>query len=158
MAAFSPPEGLCLGRRYMQAHDFAFAIGVCGHSDYGGDTDDAPALALLKVGGIQPEIRPFAAQRPSRKACTRSSISAQSLLTVLLLMPSRPIATTRSSTRRVETPPIYASWITATRAFSLVLRPPGTAGSNCPGAVWGYAGAARRGGHPGCGRGSRCDR
>jgi hypothetical protein len=44
------------------------------------------------------------------------------LLTVLLLMPSRPIACTRSSTRRVETPPIQASWITATRAFSLVLR------------------------------------
>src|SRR5215212_4304108 len=34
-------------------------------------------------------------------------------------MPFRPTACTRSSTRRVETPPIQASWITATSAFSL---------------------------------------
>jgi hypothetical protein len=58
------PEGLRLGRPDMQAHDFAFAIGVCGHSDYCRNADDAAALTLLKVGGIQPEIRPFAAQRP----------------------------------------------------------------------------------------------
>jgi hypothetical protein len=31
-------------------------------------------------------------------------------------------AWTRSSTRRVETPPIQASWITATKAFSVILR------------------------------------
>jgi hypothetical protein len=37
-------------------------------------------------------------------------------------MPVKPIAWTRSSTRRVETPPIQASWMTATSAFSLVLR------------------------------------
>ena len=36
-------------------------------------------------------------------------------------MPHRPIAWTRSSTRRVETPAIHASWITATSAFSTVL-------------------------------------
>src|SRR3954467_3041741 len=45
-----------------------------------------------------------------------------SLLTVLLLIPASPIACTRSSTRRVETPPTQASWITATSAFSAVLR------------------------------------
>ena len=43
-----------------------------------------------------------------------------SLLTVLLLIPESPIACTRSSTRRVDTPPIQASWITATSAFSVV--------------------------------------
>jgi hypothetical protein len=37
-------------------------------------------------------------------------------------MPVSPIACTRSSTRRVETPLIQASWITATRAFSEVFR------------------------------------
>jgi hypothetical protein len=40
-----------------------------------------------------------------QKAATRSSMSLQSLLTLLLLMPDSPIACTRSSTRRVETPP-----------------------------------------------------
>jgi hypothetical protein len=35
-----------------------------------------------------------------------------------LLIPDNPIACTRSSTRRVETPPIHASWITAISAFS----------------------------------------
>jgi hypothetical protein len=48
------------------------------------------------------------------------------LLTVLLLIPDNPIACTRSSTRRVETPltPLIRSaaqpWITATNAFSEV--------------------------------------
>ena len=59
---------------------------------------------------------------------TRSSISLQSFETVLLEMPLSPIACTSSSTRRVETPPIHASWITATSAFSEVLR-----GSRKPG-------------------------
>jgi hypothetical protein len=31
-----------------------------------------------------------------------------------LEMPARPIACTSSSTRRVDTPPIHASWMTAT--------------------------------------------
>ena len=46
-------------------------------------------------------------------------MSLQSLDTVLLPMPARPMAWTSSSTRRVETPPIQASWMTATSAFSL---------------------------------------
>ncbi len=51
---------------------------------------------------------------------TRSSMSLHSFETVLLEMPDRRMAWTSSSTRRVETPPIQASWITATSAFSLV--------------------------------------
>src|SRR5579862_3978714 len=47
----------------MQPNDLALAFGVCGHSDYRRDRDDAAALALLEVGGIEPEIRPFAGQR-----------------------------------------------------------------------------------------------
>ena len=58
----------------------------------------------------------------SRKAPTRSSMSLHSLETVLLLIPASPMACTRSPTRRVETPLIHASWMTATRAFSDVLR------------------------------------
>src|SRR5947209_4540438 len=49
-------------------------------------------------------------------------MSLHSLDTVLFEMPDRPIACTSSSTRRVETPPIQASWITATSAFSLTFR------------------------------------
>ena len=37
-------------------------------------------------------------------------------------MPESPIACASSSTRRVDTPPIQASWMTATNAFSAVLR------------------------------------
>ena len=33
------------------------------HSDYRGDRDDASTLALLEVGGIEPQIRPFAGER-----------------------------------------------------------------------------------------------
>jgi hypothetical protein len=49
-------------------------------------------------------------------------MSLHSFETWDLEMPVRPIAWTRSSTRRVETPPIQASWMTATSVFSLVLR------------------------------------
>ncbi len=49
-------------------------------------------------------------------------MSLHSLDTVLLPMPLSPMAWTRSSTRRVDTPLTQASWITATRAFSDVLR------------------------------------
>ena len=49
-------------------------------------------------------------------------MSLHSLETWLFEMPERPIAWTSSSTRRVETPPIQASWMTVTSAFSAVLR------------------------------------
>src|SRR5512144_2491265 len=55
-------------------------------------------------------------------------MSLHSLLTEDLEMPVIPIACTNSSTRRVETPPIQASWMTDTSAFSTVRR-----GSRKPG-------------------------
>src|SRR3982751_34789 len=58
-------------------------------------------------------------------------------------MPASPIACTRSSTRRVETPPTQASWITATRAFSDVFLGSRKEGRSCPGAVSGCAAAGR---------------
>jgi hypothetical protein len=48
------PERLRFRRSDMQADNFAFAIGVCGHSDYCGDTDNTAALPLLEVRGIEP--------------------------------------------------------------------------------------------------------
>ena len=47
----------------MQAHDLALAVRVDRHGDYGGNAGDAPALALLEVGGIQPQVGPVANQR-----------------------------------------------------------------------------------------------
>jgi hypothetical protein len=44
----------------VQADDLALAIGVGGHGDYHRHRDDAAALALLEVGGVEPEIRPVA--------------------------------------------------------------------------------------------------
>src|SRR5512134_3266088 len=55
-------------------------------------------------------------------------MSLHSLLTEDLEIPVMPIACTSSSTRRVETPPIQASWMTDTSAFSTVRR-----GSRKPG-------------------------
>ncbi len=49
-------------------------------------------------------------------------MSLHSLETWPFEMPERPIAWTSSSTRRVETLPIQASWMTVTSAFSAVLR------------------------------------
>ncbi len=49
-------------------------------------------------------------------------MTLHSLETCDLLIPLSPIACTSSSTRRAETPPIHASWITAISAFSETLR------------------------------------
>ncbi|EYD75948.1 hypothetical protein Rumeso_02493 [Rubellimicrobium mesophilum DSM 19309] len=57
------PEGLRFGRTDVQAHDLAPAVPVGGHGDYGRHTDDAATLADLEVGGIEPEIGPFAFER-----------------------------------------------------------------------------------------------
>src|SRR5690242_20048542 len=46
-----------------QPDDLAPPIGVGGHRDYRGDRDDATTLALLQVGGIEPQIRPFTGER-----------------------------------------------------------------------------------------------
>ena len=57
------PERLGLGRADAQTDDFPAPLGVGGHGDYGRDWHDAPALAHLQIGGIQPDIGPFAGQR-----------------------------------------------------------------------------------------------
>ena len=51
----------------MQPDDLASAIGIDCHSDYRGNRDDAAALALLQVSGVEPEIRPLAGERPVEK-------------------------------------------------------------------------------------------
>jgi hypothetical protein len=98
------------------------AVGVDRDGACRRDRDDAAALAHFRYlassqrYGHSPESGRF------RKASTRLSISLQSFETWLLLISESPMACTRSSTRRVETPAIQASWIAATRARSAVFR------------------------------------
>ena len=51
----------------MQPDDLASAVGVGGHGDYRGDRDDAAALALLQVSGVELQIRPLAGQRTAEE-------------------------------------------------------------------------------------------
>jgi hypothetical protein len=69
-------------------------IGTIG----GGKRRPTGRIASIHRYGHEPSIGRL------RKACTRSSISAHSRETWLLEMPVMPIALTRSSTDRVETP------------------------------------------------------
>ena len=118
------------------------------------------ALALLEVGGIQPEIRPVALKRAVEEGVHPVvDVLAQLADRALADAGSEPIACTRSSTRRVETPLIQASCMTATRAFSDVFLgfqegrevAALAAASGC-----GAAGC--RAACPASGRGSRCGR
>jgi hypothetical protein len=59
-------------------------------------------------------------------------MSLQRFETWLLLMPPSPIACTRSSTLRVETPAIQASWMTGISAFPVVLRASRKGGKQLP--------------------------
>jgi hypothetical protein len=67
--------------------------------------------------------------------------------------PDKPIARTSPPTRRVETPPIQASWITLTNAFPAVLRGSRNGGKHEPWRSLGCAGSAGRGGCRECDRG-----
>ena len=58
------PESLGLGGTHLQADDLAAPVRVNRHGDYRRDRDDPPALALLEIGGVEPEIGPVAVQRP----------------------------------------------------------------------------------------------
>ena len=73
------PEGLRLRGADRHAEHLAPAVAVDADRDGDGDRDDAPGLADLHVGGVEPEIGPVALDRAGRGSrCTRSSISAQS--------------------------------------------------------------------------------
>lgn len=123
------PEDLRLARTDVQPDDLAPAMGGDGHSHYDGDGDDAPTFPHFEVSGIEPQIRPFSGERALQEARhPLVDVLLQSLDTEDFEMPLRPMAWTRSSTRRVLTPAIQASWITATSAFSTVRR-----GSRKPG-------------------------
>ena len=54
---------LGLGRADTEADDLTASLGVGGHGDYCGDWYDPSALAHLQIGGVEPEIGPFAGER-----------------------------------------------------------------------------------------------
>lgn len=56
-------ESFRFGGTDLQADDLATSLRVAGHSDYGGDGDDAAALVLAEVDGVEPEIGPVVAER-----------------------------------------------------------------------------------------------
>src|SRR4051794_18507743 len=57
------PERFRLGRADVQADDLAPALGIDRHGDYCRHGHDPPALTLLQVGGVQPEVGPLATER-----------------------------------------------------------------------------------------------
>ena len=62
------PEGLGLGRADRHAEDLAPALVVDRDRDGHRDRYDAPGLAHLQIGRIQPEIGPVTLQRPVEEA------------------------------------------------------------------------------------------
>ena len=61
------PKGLGLRGADVQPDDLASAVAIGRHRNYRGDRDNAAALALLQVSGVEPQIRPLAGERPVEK-------------------------------------------------------------------------------------------
>ena len=61
------PEDLGFRWPDAQTDDFPAPFGVGGHGDYRRDRHDAPALAHLQTGGVEPEIGPVAGQGTVQK-------------------------------------------------------------------------------------------
>ena len=116
------PEGLGFRWTDTEANNLPPAIGVGGDGDYGRHRDDAAALADLEVGGVEPQVGPFALERAIEEGTNPFVDLLAQFGDLALRDAGEPIACTSSSTRRVETPPIQASWMTATKAFSVVRR------------------------------------
>jgi hypothetical protein len=119
----------------------AAAVAVDRHGDYRGDGDDAPALAHLQVGGVEPEIGPVADQRsieevPHTLVDVLAEFRDRALrdasephrLHQLVHPARRDAADPRLLERAIGTPSVRETMASATSAFSEVLR-----GSRKPG-------------------------
>lgn len=62
------PEGLGFGRADVHAEHLAATIAVHSNGNDDGDRYDAPALAHLHVGRVDPQIRPVPLDRATQKA------------------------------------------------------------------------------------------
>ena len=96
----------------------------------------APAI-IAATGTMRPPSRTSDSSHPTRKTFDPGPVAFERTFEEGLHAPvdflaqfrdlalrdaGKPIACAISSTRRVDTPPIQASWMTATNAFSAVLR------------------------------------
>ena len=61
------PEHLCFAGLDGDAQNLSAPIQIDCYSHYDGDGDDPPGPADLDVGGIEPEVGPFAFQWPIQK-------------------------------------------------------------------------------------------
>ncbi len=57
------PKGLGFRRTKPLANDFVPPIGVGRNGDFGGHRDDPPTLSHLEIGGVEPDMGPFASER-----------------------------------------------------------------------------------------------
>ena len=104
LAQESGPERLGFGWANVHTENLAPAVAVDADRNDHRDRDDAAILAHFHVGGVDPQIRPVALDRTSEERLHLVVDSPHSRETWLLEMPVMPIAWTRSSTERVETP------------------------------------------------------
>ena len=74
--------------------------------------DNAAIVADLEATSVEPEIPPLAFDRPIDEGVDPFTDIFAQLGDLALRMPDRPIACTKSSTPRIETLPIQASWMT----------------------------------------------
>jgi hypothetical protein len=79
-------------------------VAVDADRDDHGDRHDATVLAHLHVGRVDPQIRPVSFYGAGEEGFHLLVISSHSLETWLFEIPLIPMALTRSSTERVETP------------------------------------------------------
>jgi hypothetical protein len=86
------PECFGFGGANVHAKHIAAAMAVDAHPDNHRNRDDTAVLAHLHVGGVDPQMRAAAVDRPGEKAFTLLWISAHSSETWLLEMPLIPMA------------------------------------------------------------------
>jgi len=118
------PKGFGLGWPKPEADDLSLCPSLLVATASIAAIETIPAsLVGFGVCGVQSDVGPVAVSGRSRNALPRSAISLHSLDTVLLDMPLTPMACANASTRRVDTPPLQASWMTARSALSIPVSP-----------------------------------
>ena len=99
------PARPVLGAEHVEAQDLAVAVGVDPGGDDRGHRDHPAALSHLVEQGVEPQVGVGpGVEGPVGNSATLASRFLASSETWDLDIPSIPMARTRSSTRRVETP------------------------------------------------------
>jgi hypothetical protein len=93
-----------VGGADVHAEHLAPAVRIDADRHDHGDEHDPVIAAHFHISRVEPDVGPVAFERPVEKAFIRASISSHRRDTWLLETPVPPIALTRSSTERVDTP------------------------------------------------------